>query len=276
MNGLVHLPRYADGMPASQSPSYYRVGALGRMGATGLAWSVTTVTSGSAPMRKGIPQKLVPGFTYSTDRPSRYTPMACSRKRDATLHRSLGTASCPWCVCPLSVRSAPSRASPGHRAGLCASTMENASAGTLAMVRATSGATGYDVHVTSVGAPLATPLIANQLAGTSSSYVGIPAGEYLTARLEMDREPAPGAPADTSAAAFRARYGATLQALDKASDRVTMWKIGTSDEGRDMVSVAIADETTIRGIDKYKQITARLTDPRKLPEAEAWVKEALS
>ena len=36
--------------------------------------------------------------------------------------------------------------------------------------------TGYDVHVTNIGGSLATPLFANQLAGTSSSYIGIPAG----------------------------------------------------------------------------------------------------
>jgi hypothetical protein len=60
-----------------------------------------------------------------------------------------------------------------------------------------------------------------------------------------------------------------LEALDKASDRLTMWKIGKSDEGRDMVAVAIADEATIKSLDKYKQITAQLTDPRKLNEAQA-------
>src|SRR4051812_47653587 len=55
-----------------------------------------------------------------------------------------------------------------------------------------------------------------------------------------------------------------LEALDKASDRVTLMKIGETDEGRDMVAVAIADEPTIRNLDKYRQITAQLTDPRKL------------
>jgi hypothetical protein len=60
-----------------------------------------------------------------------------------------------------------------------------------------------------------------------------------------------------------------LDALDKASDRVAMFKIGVSDEGRDMVAVAIADETTISQLDKYRQITAQLTDPRKLTEAQA-------
>jgi hypothetical protein len=60
-----------------------------------------------------------------------------------------------------------------------------------------------------------------------------------------------------------------LDALDKASDRVTLMKIGGSDEGRDMVAVAIADEATIKNLDKYRQITAQLTDPRKLSDAQA-------
>ena len=57
-----------------------------------------------------------------------------------------------------------------------------------------------------------------------------------------------------------------LDALDKASDRVTMFKIGVSDEGRDMFAVAVADEATIKQLDKYRQITAQLTDPRKLTD----------
>ena len=60
-----------------------------------------------------------------------------------------------------------------------------------------------------------------------------------------------------------------LDALDKASDRVAMFKIGVSDEGRDMFAVAVADEATIKQLDKYRQITAQLTDPRKLTEAQA-------
>ena len=70
----------------------------------------------------------------------------------------------------------------------------------------------------------------------------------------------PGTPGKMTYHADIVRY---LQALDKASDRVTMTVIGKSDEGRDMVSVAIADEATVRNLDKYKQITAQLTDPRK-------------
>jgi len=60
-----------------------------------------------------------------------------------------------------------------------------------------------------------------------------------------------------------------MQAVDQASDRVAMWTIGQSDEGRDMVAVAIADEATIRQLDKYKQIAAQLTDPRAITEAQA-------
>jgi hypothetical protein len=59
------------------------------------------------------------------------------------------------------------------------------------------------------------------------------------------------------------------EALEKASPRVKLFKIGVSDEGRDMVALAVADEATIKQLDKYKQITARLTDPRKIAETEA-------
>ncbi len=36
-----------------------------------------------------------------------------------------------------------------------------------------------------------------------------------------------------------------------------------------MVALAIADEATIKSLDKYKQITAQLSDPRKLTDAQA-------
>jgi hypothetical protein len=76
-------------------------------------------------------------------------------------------------------------------------------------------------------------------------------------------------PGENNRVTYHADIVRYLQALDKASDRVTMWTIGKSDEGRDMVSVAIADEATIKQLDKYKQITAQLTDPRKLTDAQA-------
>src|SRR5688572_32865578 len=59
------------------------------------------------------------------------------------------------------------------------------------------------------------------------------------------------------------------EALDKASDRIALWNIGKSEEGRDMVVLAVADETTIKQIEKFKGMTAALTDPRKTTEAQA-------
>ena len=58
-------------------------------------------------------------------------------------------------------------------------------------------------------------------------------------------------------------------ALDKASDRIAVWRIGKSEEGRDMVLLAVADEATIKQLDKYKGMLASLTDPRKTTEAQA-------
>ena len=60
-----------------------------------------------------------------------------------------------------------------------------------------------------------------------------------------------------------------LDALQKASPRVKMWTIGKSEEGRDMVAVAIADEATIKNLQHFKDITAQLTDPRTTSDAVA-------
>ena len=60
-----------------------------------------------------------------------------------------------------------------------------------------------------------------------------------------------------------------FEALDKASPRVSLFKIGKSEEGRDIIVMAIADEATIKTLDKYKKILADLTDPRKLTDAQA-------
>ena len=48
-----------------------------------------------------------------------------------------------------------------------------------------------------------------------------------------------------------------------------MWTIGKSEEGRDIVMMAIADEATIKQLSKYKEMLAQLTDPRKTTEAQA-------
>src|SRR5204862_2256040 len=60
-----------------------------------------------------------------------------------------------------------------------------------------------------------------------------------------------------------------LDALDAASARVKCWSIGSTEEGRDTRACAVADEATIANLDKFKQITAQLTDPRKTSDAIA-------
>jgi hypothetical protein len=63
---------------------------------------------------------------------------------------------------------------------------------------------------------------------------------------------------------------AYFEALAKASpNRSRLFTIGKSEEGRDIIVMAIADEATIKALDKYKKILADLTDPRKLTDAQA-------
>ena len=55
-----------------------------------------------------------------------------------------------------------------------------------------------------------------------------------------------------------------FEALAKAAPaRTRLFTIGQSEEGRDMIVLAIADEATIKTLDKYKKILADLTDPRQ-------------
>jgi hypothetical protein len=59
------------------------------------------------------------------------------------------------------------------------------------------------------------------------------------------------------------------EALAKASPRAKLMKLGKSEEGRDMVVLAIGSEESIKDLGKYQQDLAALTDPRKTSEAEA-------
>ncbi len=76
----------------------------------------------------------------------------------------------------------------------------------------------------------------------------------------------PGTPDELTYHKDIVRY---YEALDNASDRVALFRIGQTEEGRDMVLLAVADEATIKALGTYKRITADLTDPRKTAEAQA-------
>ncbi|HYC91246.1 MAG TPA: M14 family zinc carboxypeptidase [Thermoanaerobaculia bacterium] len=60
-----------------------------------------------------------------------------------------------------------------------------------------------------------------------------------------------------------------MRALEAASPRVKVFSIGQSEEGREFIVVAISSEETIASLDRYRDITRRLADPRKLSEEEA-------
>jgi len=57
--------------------------------------------------------------------------------------------------------------------------------------------------------------------------------------------------------------------LDEASPRVKVWRIGKTEEGRDLIVAAIADEETIARLDEYRAMLNALTDPRRTSEEEA-------
>jgi zinc carboxypeptidase len=75
-----------------------------------------------------------------------------------------------------------------------------------------------------------------------------------------------GAPGELTYAKDIYRY---YEALAKASPRARYWKVGTTEEGRDIVLLAIADEQTMKSIDKYRDMLGELTDPRTTTEARA-------
>src|SRR5436190_11557724 len=76
----------------------------------------------------------------------------------------------------------------------------------------------------------------------------------------------PGKPGELTYAKDINRY---YEALAKATPRARFWNIGKTEEGRDQVLLAIADEATLKDLDKYKDIVAKLGDPRKITDEQA-------
>ncbi len=57
--------------------------------------------------------------------------------------------------------------------------------------------------------------------------------------------------------------------LTKATPRVQVWSMGKSEEGREMILAAVSDEANLKNLDRLKEITARLADPRKTTPEQA-------
>jgi hypothetical protein len=68
------------------------------------------------------------------------------------------------------------------------------------------------------------------------------------------------------AESMHAYYAALAKA---APARARLFNLGKSEEGRDMVALAIASEETIRNLDRYRNDIDALTDARKTTEAQA-------
>jgi hypothetical protein len=60
-----------------------------------------------------------------------------------------------------------------------------------------------------------------------------------------------------------------FDALAKSSDRIRVAEIGKTVDGRPFIAATIADPATLKALDRYRDIQARLADPRKTREAEA-------
>src|SRR3954451_12745086 len=75
-----------------------------------------------------------------------------------------------------------------------------------------------------------------------------------------------GAPKKLTHTTDLAKY---YRALAAASKRVKLMPIGTTDEGRECLVVAVADEETIANLDTYRGYLARLADPRGLSPEQA-------
>jgi hypothetical protein len=60
-----------------------------------------------------------------------------------------------------------------------------------------------------------------------------------------------------------------FQALAKNSDRVRVEELGKTTEGRPFIAAWISAASTIKNLDHYRDIQAKLADPRKITRAEA-------
>ncbi|NJC08788.1 M14 family zinc carboxypeptidase [Polymorphobacter fuscus] len=76
----------------------------------------------------------------------------------------------------------------------------------------------------------------------------------------------PGTPGELTYAADIHRY---YRELARTSKRVKLMTLGTTEEGRELVVLAIADEATLAKLDDYKAQLAALGDPRRTDAAKA-------
>src|SRR3989442_15239117 len=108
---------------------------------------------------------------------------------------------------------------------------------------------------------------------TTEPFFNSPLTDYLPA---SDKVPTPkvvlgdvaGAPGKLPYVEEVHRY---MRMLEKASPRVRVFSIGTSEEGREMIAVAVASESLLAKLDENRARLNKLADPRtiNLDDSEA-------
>src|SRR6266498_5852787 len=101
---------------------------------------------------------------------------------------------------------------------------------------------------------------------TTEPFFNSPLTDYLPASANV---PTPksvlgdvaGAPGKLPYAEQVYRY---MRMLEKASPRVKVYSIGTTEEGREMIAVAVASEQLLTRLDENRARLAKLADPRAI------------
>src|SRR5947199_10392906 len=101
---------------------------------------------------------------------------------------------------------------------------------------------------------------------TTEPFFNSPLTDYLPAAPNVPTPKAvlgdvAGAPGKLPYAEDVYRY---MRMLEKASPRVKVFSIGTTEEGREMIAVAIASESLLAKLDENKARLAKLSDPRTI------------
>ncbi len=87
----------------------------------------------------------------------------------------------------------------------------------------------------------------------------MPASDHVPSPLKVLGR-IPGTPDELTPYADIVRY---FDALDRASDRVTVLRIGRSDEGRDLIMAVVADEATVAALGRSGAvISSTICSPR--------------
>ena len=101
------------------------------------------------------------------------------------------------------------------------------------------------------------------------------AGSHANAQVPSPRSVLGFHPTDDKTIADWQQITDYFLKLDKASDRVTVREIGVTTNGRPMIAAIISSAANSKRLDKYREISARLADPRtvKSGELEGLIKE---